>query len=231
MEQVLDFITQTARGLEYAHARGAIHRNVKPGNLLVSLDGVVKILDMGLAHYDDESGERLTQMGQMMGTVDYMSPEQANDARKADERSDIYSLGCTMYRLLTGQLPYTAKNAVAKAIAHAQAPIPPLRSLRSDAPELLERLYQRMVAKSPAERFQSMTELIAALAVCHGGQPAVTAVPQATPPSRSAPPPPASTTANARQRKKTRRKDVTAMLAIGIALLIILGGLLVLWLS
>lgn len=224
VEQVLDYIVQAARGLEYAHARGVVHRNIKPGNLLVSLDGVVKILDMGLARYDETDGaDQLTQPGQMMGTVDYMSPEQASDARRADQRSDIYSLGYTMYRLLTGQVPYTTKNVVMKALAHAQSPIPSLRASRPEVGESLEQVYRKMVAKDPADRFQTMGEVIPALEASRS-EPAPRPVASAprTPPTDqnkpAAPLPP-------------RRNRKTAIVAIGAALLAVVVGLVALWLT
>lgn len=226
VEQALDVVIQAARGLAHAYAHGVVHRNIRPGNLLLGLDGLVKILDMGLARYDDESGQ-LTQAGQAMGTIDYMSPEQASDARQADGRSDIYSLGYTMYRLLTGQVPYTAKNAVMKAIAHAQSPIPSLRALRPDVSEALEAAYQKMVAKRPDDRFQSMTEVIAALEACRAGRPLPVA--QAIAPAiATVPAPPAERIPISRPAR--RRSDATAILAIGAALVIVVGGLLALWL-
>jgi serine/threonine protein kinase len=98
VEQVLDFIVQAARGLEYAHTQGVIHRNIKPGNLLVSLDGIVKILDMGLARYNETEGaNQLTQPGQMMGTVDYMSPEQASAALTSVRTFTVWDTRCTGY--------------------------------------------------------------------------------------------------------------------------------------
>lgn len=232
LEQVLDVMLQAARGLEYAHSQSVVHRNIKPGNLLLSIDGVVKVLDMGLARYDDaQAGAQLTQPGQAMGTVDYMAPEQASDARQADQRSDLYSLGYTMYRLLTGQVPYTAKNVVMKALAHAQSPIPPLRAARPELPDWLEMIYQRMVAKKPSDRYANMGEFISAVEACRGGgAPASATVPPPATSAKSAAKAPAAASPPKPQYRR-RRNDTTAILAVGAALVIVVGGLLALWLS
>lgn len=170
VEQAVECMIQAARGLDYAHSRGVVHRNLKPGNLLLSLDGMVKILDLGLAHMDANIAgdvENLTRTGMQIGTVDYMSPEQAADPRQADARSDIYSLGCTLYRLLTGQVPFPANNLVRKVMAHRQDPIPCLCAARQDVPPGLGAIFQRMLAKRPSDRFQTMGEVLDAFERWH----------------------------------------------------------------
>ena len=169
----LDYITQAAAGLEYAHRKGVVHRDIKPSNLLLDDEGMIKILDMGLARigggFDDEDSRALTTTGQMMGTVEYMSPEQAEDTRVADARSDIYSLGCTLYRLITGNGPYTRDTVVKTILAHRDAVIP---SIAMGFPEdpMIENLFQKMIAKNPDDRFQSTTLLIEALRAIADGE-------------------------------------------------------------
>ncbi|HET6883532.1 MAG TPA: protein kinase [Pirellulales bacterium] len=170
IEQAMNCILQAARGLQYAHEQGIVHRDVKPSNLIASSRGVVKILDMGLARVEHSlaapvhaGAAELTDSGQVLGTVDYMAPEQSYDSRLADQRSDIYSLGCTLYRVLTGATPYGGETLMQKLLAHREQPIPSLRTARPETPPALEALYRRMVAKSPDERPQSMREIVVAL--------------------------------------------------------------------
>jgi serine/threonine protein kinase len=160
------YIVQAARGLAYAHAAGIVHRDIKPANLLVDRDGVVKILDMGLARFDSEPeslDHQLTRDGQVMGTIDYMAPEQAANTRAADARSDIYSLGCTLFRLLTGESIYAGETLVAKLLAHQTAPVPSLCPHRPDVPAELNSVFQRLVAKSPGDRFATAQDVATAL--------------------------------------------------------------------
>jgi len=168
--QALQCILQAARGLAYAHEKGIVHRDIKPGNLLLDHKGTVKILDLGLARLggplglgEDLEGERLTQSGQVMGTCDYMAPEQALDTHLADARSDIYSLGCTFYRLVVGRAPYKGDTLMQVLLAHREAAIPSLCSARPDVSPQVDAVFQKMVAKRPEDRYQSMAELAADL--------------------------------------------------------------------
>lgn len=173
VEQAVGCILQAARGLAYAHQQGVIHRDIKPANLLLDRQGTVQILDMGLARMEealvrvDAGFERLTGTGQVMGTCDYMAPEQAEDMSQADQRSDIYSLGCSLYHLLTGRPPYCGKSLTQVLVAHREAPPPSLRAERTDVPVWLEAVFQKMVAKRPEDRYPSMAEVVTALETAH----------------------------------------------------------------
>jgi serine/threonine-protein kinase len=160
----VDRVLQAARGLEYAHARGIIHRDIKPGNLLRDAAGVVKVADLGLARLnvpDGESGNTsLTQAGMVVGTADYMATEQAVDSGTVDHRADIYSLGCTLYYLLTGAPPYRAASLMALLLKHRDDPIPDLCAGRPHIPTELGAVFRRMVAKAPEDRYQSMAEVV-----------------------------------------------------------------------
>jgi serine/threonine protein kinase/N-acetylneuraminic acid mutarotase len=164
------YVRQAAVGLQHAHERGLVHRDIKPGNLMVVRPGpdeppVVKILDFGLARFESEApqGVRLTQLGKVVGTVDYIAPEQAANARTADIRADIYSLGCSLYYLLTGKAPFVGSSVVEKIGARALGEAPSVRKSRPEVSPALERILAKMMAPDPAERYQTPGEVAKAL--------------------------------------------------------------------
>ncbi len=163
----IDFTRQAALGLDYAHHQGIVHRDIKPSNLLRDRSGTIKVLDLGLARMAVADGAaELTTTGAAIGTVDYMAPEQAEDSRHADARADIYSLGITLWFLLTGRLAYEGNSAMAKLLAHSESPIPSLLDARPEVPAELERIFQKMVAKQPEQRYLSMADVAADLECC-----------------------------------------------------------------
>jgi hypothetical protein len=170
--EVVDLIAQAARGLRAIHAAGVIHRDIKPSNLLRDRQGTIKILDLGLARVtspardiaSDHAVEPLTQTNQVLGTVDYMAPEQAEGDREVDHRVDLYSLGCCLFHLLTGRPVYQRGTWLDCLLAHREAALPSLSGVRSDVPAELDKIFQRLIAKRPEDRFGSADELLSALA-------------------------------------------------------------------
>ncbi len=168
-----DYIRQGAEGLAHAHEASLIHRDVKPANLLIDLKNVVKVLDLGLARFTDEDRASLTVQynENVLGTADYLAPEQALDSHGVDARADIYSLGCSLYFLLTGHPPFPDGTLPQRLMAHQKQPPPPIRNERPDAPEDLVGICLRMMAKRPDQRYRTMREAADALAdwlVAHG---------------------------------------------------------------
>lgn len=169
-----DHVFDAAKGLAFAHSQGVIHRDIKPSNLLVDRSGTVKILDMGLARIVKEdavtdSSETLTDLtreGALMGTADYIAPEQALNSKNADRRADIYSLGCTMHYAFTGRPMYVGETPMERLVAHREQPIPSLRDARDDIAPEVDRIFRRMVAKTPEERYQSMNEVVQDMEKC-----------------------------------------------------------------
>jgi serine/threonine protein kinase len=157
VEQAGRVVAQAAHGLAAAHAAGILHRDVKPGNLMISEDGRVLVADFGLAKSADSSAVGLTKTGEVVGTPAYMSPEQCRGER-VDRRSDLYSLGATYFFLLTGRAPYVAENHTGVLFKHVFEPVPDPRELRPDLPHGCRRIIARAMAKDPAERYQSLEE-------------------------------------------------------------------------
>lgn len=160
------YIAQAAQGLQHAHESGWVHRDVKPGNLLLDRAGTIKILDMGLARYFAPGAASLTQQigGTVLGTADFLSPEQAVDSSDVDIRSDIYSLGATLYFLIVGKAPFEAGTVTEKLLAHQLKEPESVSSLRPDTPKALEIVLKKMMAKRPVHRYQTPAAVIDALA-------------------------------------------------------------------
>ncbi len=170
VDRAVTILLQAAQGLEYAHSRGVVHRDIKPANLLLGRDATVRILDMGLARLESAGvdQDQLTGSNQIMGTVDYMAPEQAKDTKNADARADIYALGVTLWYLLTARPLFKADSVVNKLLAHQSEPIPSLREACPTASAELEAVFTRMVAKNPDHRYQNMSAVLADLKHCSG---------------------------------------------------------------
>lgn len=160
-----DYIAQVARGLSHAHAMGLVHRDIKPANCLVDKNKVVKLLDMGLARIiDDEASLTLDNNENVLGTADYLAPEQALNSHKADARSDIYSLGCTFYFLLTGHPPFPEGSISERLLKHQVEKAPSILKDRPDAPPILVHICETMMAKKAHDRYQSADEVSQRLA-------------------------------------------------------------------
>lgn len=159
------YMCQLARALEHAAARQVIHRDIKPSNVVITPDHRSKLVDMGLArmHRLDRNQAELTASDMTLGTFDYISPEQAHDPRAADTRSDLYSLGCTFYFMLTGEPPYPDGTMLQKVLAHREAPRPDPRDIRPDVPVSIVRIIQKLTAADVQRRYQTPNELLAEL--------------------------------------------------------------------
>jgi serine/threonine-protein kinase len=156
-------VRQVALGLEHAHRKGLIHRDVNPYNILITHDGIAKLADMGLA-IDLAEEDRVTREGATVGTFDYVAPEQARHSHSADIRSDIYSLGCTLYHMLSGQVPFPTPSLPEKLFAHQAMEATPLHKLISGLSEGLAEIVSRMMRKSPDERYATPILVVQALA-------------------------------------------------------------------
>ncbi|MFN4259008.1 MAG: serine/threonine protein kinase [Gemmataceae bacterium] len=166
-ERAAHYIRQAAQGLQYAFEAGWVHRDIKPGNILVDRQGVIKILDMGLARlFEDESDMLTMQYNEkgILGTADYLSPEQAVNSHKVDIRTDIYSLGATFYYLLTGKTPFEGATVAQKLIAHQKKEPTAISRMRSDVPPDLEMVIRKMMAKKPDDRYATPAAVAEALA-------------------------------------------------------------------
>jgi serine/threonine-protein kinase len=162
----LELAVQIARGLSFAHRSGLVHRDVKPQNVLLNGDGQAKVTDFGIARsLDVQHG--MTQTGTVLGTSDYIAPEQAQ-GKQVDEQTDVYSLGVVLYELLTGEVPFPGENFVAVAMQHINDPVPSVRDKRPDVPLRVDAAAQRAMAKDPRDRFPTMADFGRELEACAG---------------------------------------------------------------
>jgi serine/threonine-protein kinase len=215
LREAVGLALQVAHALSFAHARGLVHRDVKPQNVLLNDDGQAKVTDFGIARSLDVHG--VTQTGTVLGTSDYIAPEQAR-GQKVDPKTDIYSLGAVLYELLTGEVPFSGDTFVAVAMRHVSEPPPSVLDHRPDCPVRLDLAIQRAMAKDPADRFASMDELGAELEAClaeldgRDGEGATMIVP---PQPRPRP---------TRPRRERRRFPVGIALIVLLAALLVAGG-------
>jgi serine/threonine protein kinase len=162
--QACDYIRQAALGLQHAHEQGLIHRDIKPHNLMLNKLGIVKVMDLGLARTVEAAQDKeLTMAGTVLGSPDYIAPEQARNASGVDIRADIYSLGCTFYHLLAGKVPFPSPSVTQKLVLHQLNEPQPLEERRSDIPAGVSDVLRKMMAKKPEQRYQVPAEVAAAL--------------------------------------------------------------------
>jgi serine/threonine-protein kinase len=159
--EAADLVAQAAKGLSHAHEKGLVHRDIKPANLLLTDGGEIKILDLGLALFQEDETESLTVLHneKVMGTADYLSPEQAINSHEVDHRADIYSLGCTLYYLLTGKPPFSEGTLAQRIAKHQTAEPPALADQCPDCPEELVAICNKMMRKAPEERYADCSKL------------------------------------------------------------------------
>jgi eukaryotic-like serine/threonine-protein kinase len=214
--EAIELALQVARGLSFAHESGLVHRDVKPQNVLLDADGRAKVTDFGIAHAVDVDGMTIT--GTIMGTSNYIAPEQAR-GQPVDEQTDVYSLGCVLYELLAGDVPFDGDNFVAVAMRHVNDPVPSVREVRPDVPPRLDWAIQQAMAKDHDERFESMADFAAELEACHAeldGNEGATMV---------VPPRPRPRTKSRRAARAPRRWSIWPLVLLGVGLAAVAGGL------
>lgn len=211
-EEALNIIEQAARALKAAAEKSIVHRDIKPSNLMLTRNGVVKVADLGLAKVLTQDSE-LT-MSNIVGSPHFIAPEQAADSRNADHRVDIYSLGITLFFLLTGKYPYDGNSPISIVLAHTQKPLPSAAELGVQIPAEVEALIHRMAAKNPDERYQDYDSLLADLQLVKSGYAPMTLSPQPHASSPFAP--------------KTSRREMIASICI-VAGILIFATVLTIW--
>ena len=159
----LCWLNQAALALQYIHGRNIVHRDIKPDNMMIDAEGVLKVTDLGLAKNCFEGDQNMTSTGAVMGSPFYMSPEQINDSKAVDHRTDLYSLGIVLYQMLVGEVPFRQSSAAAVMMAHLNNPMPSISASRPDITQPIDQLIARLTAKNRVERIQSTTDLLVEL--------------------------------------------------------------------
>ena len=237
IDESVEIITGVLSAIEYAHAANLVHRDIKPGNIMLTNDGKVKVMDFGIARAMTDSQATMTQTNAVVGTAQYLSPEQAR-GEQVDARSDIYSTGVVLFELLTGRPPFTGDSAVAVAYQHVQQPAPVPSSILSDIPEALDRVVMKALAKDRENRYPSASSMLADLMrASRGGavnapdtavwaNTASTATTQALPVARTttiAPVAPAAPAALDEYEEAPRKRRTGLIIGLVVAALAIIG--------
>jgi serine/threonine-protein kinase len=176
----LEIIKGILQALDYSHNQGIVHRDIKPGNIMITDTGDIKVMDFGIARVTDDMGTTMTNTWNVVGTAQYLSPEQAT-GELADGRSDLYSLGCLMYELLTGQPPFTGDTPVSVAFQHVSAPLIPASKIKPTLDTNLDRMLEVVLAKDPKNRYQDAQAMLADLEHVIKGEPVTTKIKKVVP--------------------------------------------------
>ncbi|MEY3093816.1 MAG: hypothetical protein RLZZ317_319, partial [Actinomycetota bacterium] len=180
LERALEITEGVLNALHYSHKNGIVHRDIKPGNIMISSSGEVKVMDFGIARALSDAGATLTSTWNIVGTAQYLSPEQASGTQ-VDERSDLYSVGCLLYEMLAGKTPFTGETPVAIAYQHVSSPVPPITGVISTLDPALDNFFAVALAKDSKDRYQSASSMLKDLKKLSRGEKITTQIPRNRP--------------------------------------------------